>query len=313
MTAPLPNPRHSRSDGKPPTWRQRAEALSYVPALLRLVWETHRGYTVTMVLLRVVRAFTPVAALWVGKLIIDAVVLAARDGGVQDTRHLWALVLLELAIVVLGEVIARASTLVESLLGDLFGNRMSVRLMEHAATLDLAQFEDPEFYDHLDRARRNTTGRVALLTQLTGIAQDLLTLVSLATALVVHDPWLLLLLAAAVVPSFLGETHFAALGYSLLWRRTPERRQLDYLRYVGASDVTAKEVQMFGLAPWLVERYRALSLLFYEENRRLAVRRAVVSGLLSIVGTLGYYGAYAVIVLRTVHGELTVGTLTFLA
>ncbi|HET9777453.1 MAG TPA: ABC transporter ATP-binding protein, partial [Gemmatimonadaceae bacterium] len=188
-----------------------------------------------------------------------------------------------------------------------------VRLMEHAAKLDLAQFEDPEFYDHLERARRQTVGRIALLTLLLSTSQNALTLLTLAGALIAYSPWLLLLLAVAVVPSFLGETHFASLGYSLLFRWTPERRQLDYLRYVGASDKTAKEVQMFGLAPWLTQRYADLSQRFYEENRSLSIRRSVVSALLSILGTVGYYAAYIVILLRAVRGEISIGTLTFLA
>src|SRR4029079_1368376 len=177
----------------------------------------------------------------------------------------------------------------------------------------LYHFEDPNFYDQLERARRQTTGRIGLLMQLIQMAQDTITLISLGGALIAYSPWLLLLLAVAVVPSFLGETHFASLGYSLLFRWTPERRQLYYLRYVGASDKTAKEVQMFGLAPWLTERYRDLSQRFYEENRSLSIRRSVVSALLSILGTVGYYAAYIVILLRAVHGEISIGTLTFLA
>ena len=145
------------------------------------------------------------------------------------------------------------------------------------------------------------------------MSQDALTLITLAGALIAYNPWLLLLLALAVIPSFLGETHFASLGYSLLFRWTPERRQLDYLRYVGASDKTAKEVQMFGLAPWLTERYRDLSQKFYEENRSLSIRRGIVSALLSILGTIGYYSAYIVILIRAVRGDITIGTLTFLA
>ena len=123
----------------------------------------------------------------------------------------------------------------------------------------------------------------------------------------------MLLLVIAILPSFLGETHFAAMEYSLLFRWTPERRQLDYLRYVGASDETAKEVQMFGLAGWLTDRYRVLSERYYEENRKLAIRKAVVSSLLSLIGTLGYYGAYIVIIARAIAGRITLGTLTFLA
>jgi ATP-binding cassette, subfamily B, bacterial len=202
---------------------------------------------------------------------------------------------------------------VEGLLGDLFSNRMSVRLMEHAAALDLTQFEDPTFYDHLERARRHTTGRIALLAQLLGIGQDLLTLLSLGTALAVYNAWLLALLAAAVIPSFFGEVRFAMLMYSLSWRRTPERRQLDYMRYVGASDETAKEVQLFGLAPWLIDRFRALSARFYDENKRLAIRRAVVGAGLTLIGSAGYYAAYVVILMEVVRGSITIGTLTFLA
>ena len=185
--------------------------------------------------------------------------------------------------------------------------------MEHAATLDLAQFEDPTFYDHLERARRQTVGRIALLTQLVSMTQEGITLLTIGGVLIAYSPWMVLLLVAAVLPSFLGETHFAALGYSLLFRWTPERRQLDYLRLIGASDKTAKEVQMFGLAPWLTERYRVLAQKFYEENRSLSLKRSAVSAGLSIFGTIGYYVAYVIIILRAVRGEITPGTLIFLS
>ena len=303
--------RRPRPDDESVTWKERLEALRYVPALFRLIWGTHRGYTLAMVVLRIVRAFVPVVTFWVGKLILDSVISAKAGNG--SLTQVWRYLVLELGIVLVGEILARASSLIESLLGDLFSNAMSVQLMEHAAKLDLAQFEDPEFYDHLERARRQTVGRIALLSLLLSMSQDALTLLTLAGALIAYNPWLLLLLAAAVVPSFLGETHFASLGYSLLFRWTPERRQLDYLRYVGASDKTAKEVQMFGLAPWLTERYRDLSQRFYEENRNLSIRRGVVSALLSILGTVGYYAAYVVILIRAVKGDITIGTLTFLA
>jgi len=294
-----------------PTFRERFAALRYIPPLLKLVWETHRGYTAAMAVLRLMRAGIPVATLWVGKLIIDSVV-ASRES-TPDYARLWKLVALEIAIVTTNDVLARTSSLVESLLGDLFSNHTSVRLMEHAATLDLAHFEDPAFYDQLERARRQTTSRIGLLAQLLAIGQDGLTLISLGAALVVFSPWLLLLLAVAVLPSFFGETHFASLEYSMQFRWTPERRQLDYLRYVAASDRTAKEVQLFGLSPWLIERFRKLSWKFYDENKRLSIRKARVSTLLSLIGTLGYYSAYAIILVRATRGELSIGTLTFLA
>jgi ATP-binding cassette subfamily B protein len=264
-----------------------------------------------MVGLRLVRGLIPIATLWIGKLIIDGVV-AARAAG-TGWRPVLNLVLLEIAIVVIGELLSRASRLIDGLLSDLFSNRVSVRLMEHAATLDLAQFEDPAFYDHLERARRSTAGRIGLIAQLLGMGEGLITLVTLSVALLAFNPWLMLLLFIAVLPSFLGEVRFSALQYSLMFRWTQPRRQLDYLRYVGASDDTAKEVQLFGLAPWLTERYRRLSQSWYVENRGLAIRKALVSSGLSLISTAGYYSAYVIIIARTVIGAISLGSLTFLA
>jgi ATP-binding cassette subfamily B protein len=293
------------------TWRAQLAALRYVPALIQLMWQTHRGYSAAMVVLRLLRSCTPIATLWIGKLIIDAVV-AVREAS-PDFSRLWELVALEIVIVLVGEVLARASVLVENLLGELFSNSTSERLMEHAATLDLAHLEDPTFYDRLERARRQTSNRVGLLAQLLTMGQNVLTLISLGAALFLYSPWLLLVLAVAVLPGFLGEMHFAALEYALFSRWTPERRQLDYLRYVGASDETAKEVHMFGLAPWLVGRYHRLSERFYEENKRLSIRKGSISTALSIIGTLGYYAAYIMILVRAGQGSITLGSLTFLA
>jgi ATP-binding cassette subfamily B protein len=300
------------------TWSKRFQALKYVPPFLKLVWETHRGYTVLMIILRVLRAFVPVATLWVGKLIIDAVLTTLNSPDVSNQPFyahfdLWKLVALEFAIIVIGQLLTRTSSLVESLTGDLFANQISVRLMRHAASLDLYQFENPEFYDRLERARRQTTGRIGLLPQIFQVVQDAFTLASLAAVLLVFSSLLVALLVLSVLPSFLGATHYAALEYSLLFRQTPERRLLDYIRFLGASDETAKEVQMFGLAPWLVERFRRISTKFYEENRKLSIRRGVSAAALSILGLLGYYAAYVSILISAVGGAITVGSLTFLA
>ena len=328
MTLPLQHPivRPNRGSRKPveppPGWRERLEALRHVPRLLGLVWRTEPRYVVGILVLRVVRSLVPLAVLWIGKLIVDEVVLAmgvAGSGASVDWARLGELVAVELAIALSGEGLARLSALLESLLGDLFANATSVELMRHAATLDLEQFEDAELYDKLERARRQTVGRIGLFTMLLSSVQDAITLATLAAALAVYVPWLLVLLLLAVLPSLLGETHFASLGYSLLYSWTPERRQLDYLRYIGASDVSAKELKLFGLSDFLVDRYDRLSNDFYDANKRLAIRRSFVSTLLAAVGTLGYYGAYAVIIYLTVTGYrspaglFTIGVLTFLA
>src|SRR3954470_12947076 len=311
-----------RPEDRGVSWRERVQALKHLPRLLRLVWETEPRYVASILALRVLRSLVPLAVLWVGKLIVDEVVTAVgtvhAGGGIPWTR-LGQLLLLELAIALVGEGLSRVSALLESLLGDLFANQTSVELMRHAATLDLEQFEDSEVYDQLERARRQTVGRIGLFTLLLASVQDAITLATLAAALAVYVPWLLLLLVVAVVPSLLGETHFASLGYSLLYSWTPERRQLDYLRYIGASDVSAKELKLFGLSEFLVGRYDRLSQEFYEANKALAVRRSLVSSLLAGVGTLGYYAAYAVIIYLTVIGHrspagvFTIGVLTFLA
>jgi ATP-binding cassette, subfamily B, bacterial len=304
------------------SWRERLQALRHLPRLLRMVWESEPRYVIGILLLRVARSAVPLAVLWIGKLIVDEVVHAigvAGTGGPVAWGRLATLVAIELAIALTGEGLSRLSALLESLLGDLFANRTSVELMQHAATLDLEQFEDAEIYDKLERARRQTVGRIGLFTMLLATLQDLITLVSLSIALAVYVPWLLVLLVVAVLPSLLGETHFASLGYSLLYSWTPERRQLDYLRYIGASDISAKELKLFGLSDFLVGRYARLSNEFYEANKALAVRRSVVSTLLSVVGTLGYYAAYGVIIYLTVVGHqsragpFTIGVLTFLA
>jgi ATP-binding cassette subfamily B protein len=296
---------------QPPKLRDRISALRYVPKFIGLIWETSWPLTLAMMLLRVARAATPLATMWVAKLIIDAVVKARQHG--PDWRHLWTLVAIEIAIVVTDQAISRASTLVESLLGDLFTNHVSVRIMEHAATLDLEQFENSEFYDLLERARQNSTARLTLLGQMLSVCQYALTLLSLSGAIVAFNPWLLGLLVLAIFPSFIGETHYSRRAYSLFFGRTEGRRMLEYLRYVGACDKTAKEVQTFDLAPWLIERFRSMSTLFYGENKTLAIQRAWVSGILPILGTLGYYVAYVLILADAARGRITIGTLTFLA
>lgn len=261
--------------------------------------------------MRLLRAGIPLAILWVGKLIIDTVV-AARTGR-PDLSRLWWLVTLELLIAAVGEALDKASAAMEGLYGDLLSHHISEKLITHAATLDLYHFEDPAFYDQLERAQRQTTGRIGLLPQILSISQDSLTFFSLAAAVFLYSPWLLALLLVAVLPGFLGETHFSSLEYLLLYRMTPERRQLDYLRYLSASDKTAKEVQMFGLAGWLLARYRMIARRFHEENRRLVVRKGIAATVLSIAGLLAYYAAYVVILKRGFYGVISIGALTFLA
>lgn len=295
-----------------PSFRERFEAMRNLPAFFRQIWQTSPLLTMLNLLLRLVRAVVPAASLYVGKLIVDEVVrLAAAHS--TDLHILWMWIGVEFGLAILSDLLSRGISLSESLLGDWYAHRTSVRLMEHAATLDLAQFEDAVFYDKLERARQQTAGRTQLLSQVFGQLQDLLTMASLAVGLVAFQPWLLALLVLAVIPSFLGELHFNARSYSLQYGWTPQRRELDYYRYIGASDETAKEVKLFGLSDFLIRRYESLSAQYYRENRKLSIERAGWGSLLLAIGTVGYYAAYGYIVFRTVSGDVSLGDLTFLA
>ena len=304
-------PAPPKASDPPQTWHDRFQALRNVPPLLRMVWNTSPLLSISTLLLRCVAALFPLATLWVSKLIIDLVVRAIRHQYV-DHSLIWKLLILELLLAIGSDTLGRFISLVDSLLGDRFTNQVSVKLMEHAATLDLVSFEDPVFYDKMERARRQTTARLGMLAGLAGMAQQVLTLLSLLSAVVFYYPWLLVLLMAATIPVFLGETRFAMLNYSMLYRYTPERRELDYLRYLGASNQSAKEIKIFGLGKYLADRSRTLFERFYAENRHLAIHRAIHGTLLNLIPTAAYYIAYALILVRALAGTLSVGDLTLM-
>ena len=303
-------------------FRQRLGAMRNIPPFLRGIWETSRPLTLATIGLRLVRAFLPIATLYVGKLIIDEAVRLVGAGVAGDVAEAWQRGQLDHLLVLLGlefglaigsDLLGRMTSYVDTLLSERFTNATSIRLMEHAAELDLEDFEDADLQDKLDRARRQTMGRMSLMGQLFGQAQDAITVLSFAAGLLAYAPWLMVLLAVALVPAFIGESHFNALNYSLNFQWTPERRQLEYLRQMGASVETAKEVKIFNLNRFFIERFRTLSDRFYQANRRLAARRAAWGTVLAALGTLGYYVAYAYIAWRTVRGDFSIGDLTFLA
>ena len=277
-----------------------------------MVWATSPSLTTAGLAIRLVSAFIPIGQLWVGKLIVDRVV-AVITHRTADSRQVWVYLSWEIGLVVLNDLLARGGGLCDSLLGDKFTNYLSLRLMDHAGSLDLVTLENPDFHDKLERARRQTTSRLGMLATVAGVAQQTVTLLSLSAAVVSFSPWFLVLMVAAVIPSFLGETHFAMLAYSILFRWTPERRELDYLRLLGASNQSAKEVKVFGLSGYLTGRARRLFEQFYDENKSLALRRAATGTLLNLLPTAGYYAAYVLILVRTLSGTLTLGDLTFLA
>ena len=302
--------RHTRKADPPTTWADRIRALANVPPLLRMIWEISHLLALASVVLRGIAALIPVSQLWVGKLIIDQVVQTTIH---QTATRVWIYVAVEIGLAILSNAIGTASDLSDSLLGDKLTNHINLKLMTHATTLDMVSFEDPVFSDKLERARRQTMARVGMLATLAGAGQLLVTLISLSAATVAFSPWVLPLIIVSVIPPFLGEARSAMLAYSILYGRTPERRELDYLRLLGASAAGAKEVKIFGLGPYLTERARHLFDRFYQDNKDLAVRRASWALLLSFFPLAGYYGAYVLILIGALAGRLTIGDLTFLA
>ena len=295
------------------TFKQRLSALRNLPRFFKLVWQTSPLLTVANAVLRIMKSSIPVATLYIGKLIIDQVVQMNHGNGHFSSSHLWKLVILEFILAIASDVLNRAISLMDSLLGDLFSNHTSIKIIEHAATLDLDQFEDSAFYDKMERARQQTIGRTVLLSQVLSQLQDLITMGFLAAGLMVFNPWLIILLLVAVIPAFLGEAYFNDQSYALNRRQTPERRELDYIRYLGASDETAKEVKIFNLSDFITARFRELSTRFYNANRILIIRRSFWGSIFSMLGSGGYYLAYAFIISRAISGKITIGDLTFLA
>ncbi|MDX1911180.1 MAG: ABC transporter ATP-binding protein [Saprospiraceae bacterium] len=292
------------------------ESLRNVPRFFRMIWDVSPKLTLWNIVLRLVQAAVPLAMLYVGKEIVDEVVQQISQPSPfrwQLPPVLWYWVLAELGLAILSSLLNRAITLTDSLLGDLVNNDSSVRIIRHAATLDLYQFEDATFYDKLERARTQTAGRTALMSMVLSQAQDLITVIFLAAGLVAFNPWLLIILVVAVIPSFVGETRFNQESYSLSRSWTPERREIDYLRYIGASNETAKEIKIFGLENYIADRFKTISDRYFLVNQKLALKRAGWGALFSALGTVSYYAAYVFVIGQTIAGQITIGTLTFLA
>jgi len=293
-------------------WRDRLTALRNVPTVLHFVWESGRSVVVLGLVARVVASLLPPALFWVSKLIIDTIFLIVTKH--QPISHrLWWLVAVEFALAVATGLVGRLIDYSDALLAGRYMNHISVRVMKHAASLDLLAYEDPVFYDKLERARVQATDRLYMIQAIGRLIQQVITTITLSVSIMVFSPWLLLLLIIGVIPAFIGETHFAFLGYAKNFKQTPIRRQLDYLRILGGSKEAAKELKLFGLQGFLTARFKKLSDQVYQEDITLARRKVIAGSLLSMIGTAGYYTAYLFAVWQTVTGVFSFGTLTLLA
>jgi ATP-binding cassette, subfamily B, bacterial len=295
-----------------PKWRERLRALNNFRPLARLVWEAAPKVVVEGLAFRSVAALLPLAMLWVTKYIIDDIVNFTKHTAALP-NYFWWLVVLEFALACLGTILTRAIDFSDTVLADKYARYISTKIMDHGSRLDLTAYEDPLFYDKMERARVQGTDRIVMIQAAGRLFQQFLTTASLAVTIVVYSPWLFAGLVVCVVPAFLGETHFAFLGYSLNFHQTPAKREMEYLRVVGGSKESAKELKLFGLGPFLVRRYTEISDELHGQNVSLARRKLLVGAFLTLLGTAGYYGTYGYVIYETILGALTIGQLTLLA
>jgi ATP-binding cassette, subfamily B, bacterial len=287
-------------------WQERLSALRNTPPVLKIVWQSGPGVVIFGLVARIFASLLPLALLWIPKLIVDAIV-HSRVAGQPVSPRLWWLVAAEFSLAVLSGILARAIDYSDSLLADKYTRHVSIQVMKHAAELDLIAYEDPVFYDRLERARVQATDRLGMIQQIGRLIQLVITTITLSVTIIVYSPWLMLLLIAGVLPAFLGESHFAFLGYAKNFRQTPVRRQLDYLRLLGGSKEAAKELKLFGLSGFLTRRFTTLSDGIYEQNVALSRRKLIAGAFLSVIAYLGYYSAYAFVIWRTVTGVYSIG------
>ncbi len=300
----------SAPNGPGSAWGDRLRALKNVPPVLHFVWESGPSVVFWNITIRVLVAFLPVGIGIVGRFIIDGVNRIRLHQPLPE--HFWWLVAGEMALAVLTGILSRAVDYFDNLLADRYTHHVSVEVMRKAAALDVTVYEDPVFYDRLERARVQATDRLAMIQQMGRLIQQSVTAIAFSAVLIRYSPFLLILLVGGVLPAFLGESHFAFLTYAKNFRQTPSRRQMDYLRQVGGSKEAAKELKLFNLSAFLTDRFTALSHHIYEENVSLNRRRLFWGGLLAILGQLGYYGAYAYSIYRTIQGRYSIGDLTLI-
>lgn len=288
------------------------KALKTIPRFFREIFRSSPKLFFLNTLSRLLNAFTPVVILWVGKMIIDEIILQVSLED-KDFTLLWKYVLIEFAVAILSDLLGRLINLTDGLLGDLYSNKSSERIIRKTSGLTIAQLEDPEFYDKLERARTQTNSRVGLMSNTLSQAESIISMISLIAGLIYFEPILILILVLSIIPSFINEAKFSSTRYSLARSWTAERRELDYLRFIGANNQTAKEVKLFGLTDFIADRFKVLSDDYYVINKKLSIQQSLYGSLFNILGVLSYYGAYIYIIFRVLTGVISIGELTFLS
>jgi len=295
-------------DSSAGAWADRVHALKNIPPVLHFLWESGPAVVTWNLVVRIVVAFLPVGIAIIGGYIIDGVKQTLFHKPLPG--YFWWIIGAEAGLALVIGLLSRAVDYFDSLLADRYMYHVSVEVMRKAAALDVTVYEDPVFYDRLERARVQATDRLAMIQQMGRLIQQTVTAATYSVLLAWYSPLLLILLVVGVMPAFLGESHFAFLMYAKNFSQTPIRRQMDYLRQVGGSKEAAKELKLFNLSDYLTERFKKLSWRIYEEDVALSRRRLLWTGLLAILAQLGYYSAYVLSIYRTIHGVYSIGGLT---
>jgi ATP-binding cassette subfamily B protein len=293
-------------------WRQLRRSFTHTPQAVRFVWRTNRWATVGLGLLTLGGALLPATQAWVGKLIVDGVVASIQSAqNDEQIRRVFIYLLLELGLFLLSAAFTHGRRLIQQLIQLQLANRIRGEIIGKALTLDLAYFEDSDFYDRLQNARRDGGYKpVELINDTFLIVQNLITLISFALLMLRFSPWLVVILVVTSIPAFIAETRYSERGFRLLTRRAPETRQVNYLSRLLTEDTAVKEIKLFNIGGTLLKRYTTLFDKFFEEDKSLALRRAGAGFALGLIATLGFYGSYAWIVWHTVQGGITLGDMT---
>jgi ATP-binding cassette subfamily B protein len=282
-----------------------------VPGTFKLVWRADWRSAVSMAALTLVSAALPAAIAYVGKMIVDAVVTAARTGAAADRRQALLYVVLELLLMLGSTTVSRGLAFLRELLRATLGNVVNVQILEKALSLELRHFEDADVYDKMQNARREASSRpLSLVLQVFAIAQNAISLAAYAVLLIRLSPWSVLVLVAASIPAFISETRLAAESFRLNSWRAPEGRKLNYLEWILTRDSHVKEVKLYGISSLILERYRRLFEKFFREDRRLALRRMGWGMLLGLLSLAAFYGCYAFVVARAAAGSISIGDMT---
>lgn len=302
----------SLNDTKKIGLKDSFNSLSYVPRFFKEIWQTNKKLFLASAFCRIVAALLPVVILWVGKIIIDEIIRITTQGE-KEYAELWKYVLIEFILIVLSDLVSRAISLTDGIIGNQYNIKTSVKIIEKTNEIDISLLENSEFYDKLDRARTQTMGRVDLMSNVLGQAQTSISIITLVAGLIYFEPYLIILLVLSIIPSFINEIRFSQQQYSLARSWTAERRELDYLRFIGANDKTAKEIKLFGLTNFVVNRFKNLATKYFNLNKSLVIKRSSYGFLFNLLGSISYYAAYVFIIYRVLSGVITLGELTFLS